>query len=319
MTTQPIGQFGNCLGATVSGQYSLACAEERTSQLGDPYYAIRMVDYSGSVRAYAWARSGLLERIPIRTPTAVEATLHVRRLHSEVIADLRDIRELDTREVSNAAALLPHDRCPPEARRALAHLVDFTQHLQPEPLRGFLNRVFMDPRIATGFVTCKASQRHHHHETGGLLIHSIEVLDIVTGMAACRLDATELAIAQVAALLHDLGKLRAVGSGSVRPIHHLIASHEIQTLRILDPYIEWLRARAPDIAAGLDYTLGFLAQPAPLRGQAKFLAGDLVVAADRMSAALGNHRHLDNLLIKTASASHNRMKPDVVSGVKQAR
>lgn len=315
----PISHLGERTGETISGQYVMTQLVSRTSQLGDPYHAIRLTDYSGNLQAYGWANAGLAGHIPLRLPAAVSARLRVRRLHGEVIANLCSIRELAPQEVGNAAAMLPHDRCPPRARVALGRLVDFVQHLEPEPLRGFMNQVFLDPQIACEFITCKGSQRHHHSEPGGLLVHSIEVMDIATGMAGRRLDALELAITEVAAVLHDLGKLRAVGSGSVRPIHHLLASHEIQTLRMLDPHIEWLRARAPDIAAGLDYTLGFLAQPAPLRGQAKFLAGDLVVAADRMSAALDNHRHLDNLLDKTMSVGHGRMQPDHVSGIKHAR
>lgn len=95
------------------------------------------------------------------------------------------------------------------------------------------------------------------------------------------------------------GKLRAIGSGTIRPTHYLLVSHEAQTTRMLDPHLEWLRARSPEIAAGLDYTFEFLGQHPAERGRALFLAGDLVAAADRMSAALDNHKGLDNLLAKT--------------------
>lgn len=103
----------------------------------------------------------------------------------------------------------------------------------------------------------------------------------------------------MATLLHDLGKLRAVGSGAVRPVHYLIACHESQTLRLLDPHLERLRGRNAEVAAWLQYTLSLLATPPSGRGQAHFLGADIVVAPDQLSAALKNHCGLDDLLART--------------------
>lgn len=283
----------------VEGHYTLREVAARATQSGDPYKQLTLVDCSGSLRVYVWENSGLLDLVPCRTPVPVHAALLVRQLHGETIANLLGIHALEVQEVTNAAALQSWPDCPAVARPALATLVEFVQALQPNLLRAFLNRALLDPRIAGGLTTCKGSQHHHHHEPGGLLAHSIEVMEIVGDMVRARLTPLETSIAQVAALFHDLGKLRTIGSGSVRPVHYLLASHESQTSRLLDPHLEWLRARAPEIAAGLDYTLSYLAQPASDRGHAHFLAGELIRAADHMSAALRNHRRLEDLLAKT--------------------
>jgi hypothetical protein len=299
MSTPTIARLDQHAGNTVTAQGTLVRVDERRTQLGDRYKVISVADYTDNIRVYTWENSGFLDRVPSKTPAHVQADLYVRRFQGEVIANLRAIRELDAHEVGNAAALLPLDRCPPGARPALAKLVAFVESLEPQMLRDFLNRVLLDPRIGGSIATCKGSQRHHHREEGGLLTHSVEVMEIAGDMARSRLDPVECAITQVAALLHDLGKLRTVGAGTVRPIHYLLASHEAQTSRLLDPHMEWLRERDPALAAGLDYTLGFLERSTSERGQAQFLAGELVQAADRMSAALGNHRRLDDLLTKT--------------------
>lgn len=299
MNTPTIDQLDQRLGIPVTMQGTLTRVHERKTQLGDRYKIVNLTDYTGNIRVYAWENSGLLERVPSKTPAHIQADLYIRRFQGEVIANLQAIRELDANEVGNAAALLPLDRCPSGARPALAKLVAFVESLEPKMLRDFLNRVLLDPRIGGSIATCKGSQRHHHREEGGLLTHSVEVMEIAGDMARARLDPVECAITQIAALLHDLGKLRTVGAGTVRPIHYLLASHEAQTSRLLDPHMEWLRERDPALAAGLDYTLGFLERSPSERGQAQFLAGELVQAADRMSAALDNHRRLDDLLTKT--------------------
>lgn len=287
------------LGAVITGQYTLTRVESRATQLGDRFKAIHLADCSGSLHAYAWENTGILDRIPRQIPATIQADLYVRRFHDDIIANLKAIHLLEPHEVENAATLLPAETCPVIARPALAKLADFVGALEPAVLRAFLNRVLLDPRVSDSLTTCKGSQTHHHRQVGGLLVHSIEVMEIAGNMAGSQLNPVERAITQVAALLHDLGKLRTVGSGVVRPVHYLVTSHEAQTGRILDPHLEWLRARAPDIATGLDYTLDFLARPAAVRGQARFLAPDLIHAADQMSAALDNHRRLDDLLTRT--------------------
>ena len=187
----------------------------RVTQSGDPYKQLTLADCSGSLRVYVWENSGLLEQVPGSTPAPIHAVLRIRQLHDETIADLLAIHGLEAHEVANAATLQSWDACPAGARPALATLVEFVQHLQPDVLRAFLNRVLFDSRIARGLTTCKGSQKHHHHEPGGLLAHSVEVMEIVGDMTRAWLSSLETSITQVAALFHDLGKLRTIGSGSV--------------------------------------------------------------------------------------------------------
>lgn len=305
-----IRKLDEYIGQVVTGQYTLSRVEARTTQLGGRYKSALLSDHTGNLRSYAWENSCVVDDVPTQTPTSVAADLYVRRLHGEVIANVQSMRTLEAHEVVNAAALLPWGTCPVAARPALAKLVAFVADLQPKMLQQFMQRVLLDPRVASGLTTCKASQRNHHCQPGGLLIHSIEVVEIATDMVRSRLDPVEYGITQVAALLHDLGKLRAVGSGTVRPIHYLLASHESQTVRMLDPHLEWLRARAPEIAAGLNYTLEYLAQPAATRGRAKFVVAQLVSAADRMSAALDDSKRLEDLIAQTLPARRTKRPAD---------
>lgn len=116
----------------------------------------------------------------------------------------------------------------------------------------------------------------------------------------------EMEVTQIAALLHDLGKIRAVGSGATRPVHCQLVRHEAQTSRLLEPHLSWLWQRAPELAAGLDYILDYIAQPRASRGVARFVGADIVVSADHMSAALDNDKRLPQLLAKTLQPSASR-------------
>lgn len=315
-----LNEFQNHLGETVEGQFLLTKSSERLTQDGQRRYKrLHLEDATGEQSTYVWESSALLERIPFLTPVPVLATVKLRTLNNDIAADLRAIRQLEVHEVENAAALLPFQSCPESARDALAALVAFNASLAPSYLREFLNRVLLDRRVASVLTTCRGSQSHHHNEPGGLLIHSMEVFAIATNMIQGRMTDLESAITQIAAILHDTGKLRSVGPDHVRPVPNKFVRHETQTNRLLEPHLEWLRDRDPRAAAGLEYIFDFLGQTRTERGHGKFAGADAVVYADHLSAAIERGKSLNYLLRGTplAKASNITAMPArvaVISG-----
>lgn len=301
-----IDTLTNYDGHVVEGQYVLFDVSDRQTQHGNRFKAMRLADCSGELPVYVWESSGVLERVPLATPARVHARLQLRSLNGRLIADLQGFHLMEDHEVINAASLLRLKDCPDTAEPSLAALVDFIDTLASPALLGFINRVLLDHRIADGLLTCKASIKNHHSEPGGLLIHSVEVMQIAADMAGERLSPVEKSITQIVALLHDLGKIRAVGSGRVRPVHYQLMSHESQTLRLVEPHLEWLRDRAPDLAAGVEYCLEYISQRRSDRKFAKFVGAELVAVADQMSCALVNNRRLNDLLGKTLPARQLR-------------
>ncbi|MBV2208936.1 MAG: HD domain-containing protein [Thermomonas sp.] len=289
-------------------QYTLSHIESRFTQAGDPYKQLTLDDAKGRIKAYVWERTGLLEQLPHQYPVAVQVQLCERELNHRKIADVLRIHTLDHNEVQNAAMLLAQHDCPAAAQEALLALVHWVEELGAlegtcqTPLRRFMNRVLLDAQIAHNLTTCKSSMKSHHNVPGGHLMHSMDVLQIVTQLAKDRLSPLELAITQMGAFFHDLGKLRVVGSTQTRPEHYKLGSHEQHTLRLLEPHLAWLKPRAPEVAAGLSYILEYLSKPASDRSHALFIAADMVAAADRMSAGFNNGRRLEDLLAKTLPA-----------------
>jgi len=235
----------------------------------------------------------------IQTPAPVQAVFRTRELDGCIIGDRLLLYVVGEPDIANATRLLPVSSCPECARPALRALIEWTDSITSPILLRFLNRVLLDPRIGQPLLGCRASQHDHHSEQGGLLVHSMEVLEISASMARQRLSKLELEIVEVAALLHDIGKLRAVGSDRVRPVHCKLVRHETQSNRLLEPHLEWLRALDPDIAAILDYTFDFLSQPCATRGYARFVGPEIICYADRLSAALAKPRRMVDLLRQT--------------------
>lgn len=304
-----ISQFDRHTGERIKGQYRLRSAELRWTRYGDPFKRLVLDDATGQVAVYVWENSGYLHRLPYQVPVPVAAALEPRWLNNSVVANLVAIRSLSAYEIRNAAALLPAVDCPAAARDPLDKLVAFNEALNG-PLREFLNRVLADPDIGVPLLTCKGSQRNHHQYPGGLLTHSVQVMAIAGDMARTRLTELETAVIQLGALLHDVGKVRSIGPGNVRPVHQQIVRHETQTHRLLEPHLSWLDQRDPKAAAGLNYILDFISQPRANRGYAKFLGAELIEAADRMSAALANQKQLHDFLGRLGLGQMYSSEPD---------
>lgn len=281
----------------IEEQYLLTHIEERVAQNGNIFKKITLEDSSGKIFAYVWPKSGMLHKLPFATPARVRVLLNVRELNGHPHYDLVAIYTLASHDVWNAAKLLPLSQCPFSAKEALHSLVRFIDYLPKGSLKAFVNDVFFDKEIAQNFLTAKASINHHHNQIGGLIIHSVDVLRLAYETArACNLDEVETNIIAVAALLHDIGKIRTVGTGHPRPVHYMLVKHEVQNLMLLNKHLEELDARAPTEAAALKYIFNYLLAPRRDRKFAEFIGAEVVAIADSLSAALTNQRRLADLI-----------------------
>lgn len=317
-----INDFANHLNDEVEGQFMMTEAADRKTDYGHRFKLLMIADATGNQLVHVHQKSGLMASVPLITPAPVRARLSVRRIDGEVEADLLAIRTLEDHEVENAAALLPLEDCPAGAHKALADLVGLTNSLECPHLRGFFNRVLLDERVSSRFLTCRASEKHHHAQPGGLLIHSMDVCWIATRMIWDCVPDEELEIIQVAAVLHDLGKLRSVGTDRVRPVSPKFVRHETQTNRMLEYHLEWLKLRAPGTGACLEYIFDFLGRSWEDRGYGKFIGADVVVYADHVSTGLDLGRSLDDLLAGTPLArrpGNRRSGGNVVGSIGRSR
>lgn len=108
-------------------------------------------------------------------------------------------------------ALVPEAICPVEG--TVAQVRELVAKLQVPELRNFVVDVFELKDVFKYFWTCPASIRNHHERAGGLATHSLEVATAVSQLR--NLGQTDLCIAIVYALLHDVGKVWSYANGTL--------------------------------------------------------------------------------------------------------
>lgn len=282
-------------GQAVRSSFLLTECTERPCGGGDSRQQLVLEDSEGSVLGFVWPeRRSLISTVAAGTPVEVQGT--VQLFNGQPQLRIQQLNGLQPDQVECAAELLPYRRCPAEARDALKCLIAFERSL-PDPLGGFLRRVLLDPAIGIPLLRCRASVDHHHAQVGGLLLHSTSALDIAANLArwALPIDALAPAMTQLGYLLHDIGKLRSVGE-SRRPLHGLVVRHEIHSLMLLAPHLQWLESQDADLGAALQYVLAYVATPPKSRRWGEYLVAELVTSLDAWNAAGHNGRDLASLL-----------------------
>jgi len=222
------------------------------SQRGDRFVRARLTHAKGSwmgffpEEAQAGA-DGLQEGEAIR--------MEARRLQHKFAGDSlrieRWVRLPADKEHAVRLDLLPSALCPHPY--LVETLVDLLDRLTIPALRDFATDVLCDPEIRDRFLTAQASLHAHHNRPGGLIQHSMQVARMVAGFGS--LSDTERELGVVAALVHDLGKLRTYNAAGATTELGGVMGHDALTLEMLAGPLKALERRWTDGATSLRHLL----------------------------------------------------------------
>jgi 3'-5' exoribonuclease len=273
-----IAELPKSIGFTFSGLYRVSRVRRCTATNGTPFVALSLEDLSGELKAYAWLdRYQGDQRIAEFDRVRVKGRL--RFMDGEWRTDL--LEGYTVQDVTkNPVRLLPKRLCKiPEALQSLHDSID---QLTNEPLRKFVFRVLSSDDIALPFIAVPASMRHHHSHVGGLLEHTLECMQIVRALTETDRDIQELGV--VAALFHDIGKIRIFTQWGRHTQAGHVLHHDALTMEILAPFLSQLDREWQDGAVALRYLWSWR-QTANFRARPLMAVADAVTLADRMSSA----------------------------------
>ena len=255
-----------------------------TSRNGNRYFHAMLEDRTGAFPAYGWPHqffwTGQLEAGDV-----VACELMVRPRNDGVVADLLALSE-EAGQAATPVQLLPYRALPlPGAAARLQGLIEAVPF---EALRVFLEELFADDAIALPFMDRPASSAHHHAYPGGLAEHCLEVAERVGRFLGQDTTREARALAIVAGLLHDIGKIRTFGPDFRKTTAGLLVQHDQLTLEVISGPLGRLEARWPDGADGLRYLLTW--NESRDRGRTLVPEALAIRHADRFSAARDSQR-----------------------------
>jgi 3'-5' exoribonuclease len=236
---------------------------------------VRLEDATGGIVAYCWqgryhgpprlSRHDIVHVVGTISPVGTTWVVKVKQ--AEVVGET----ERSTAHVIPAVACSRQD--------LLENLARVVAEISFPALQGFVKRVLSDNDIAGRFVTVPASVNHHHSYPSGTLDHSLECVDVVRRMPDPSDD--ERAVAMVAALFHDIGKIRTNTIGRLTSEGHWI-HHNVLTLEVLADHLKRLDLEWPEAGRMLRHIWSSL-HGGPTQPRSSLAT--LVRLADQYSAA----------------------------------
>ncbi|NCN44231.1 MAG: hypothetical protein CO158_04790 [Piscirickettsiaceae bacterium CG_4_9_14_3_um_filter_43_564] len=172
-----------------------------------------------------------------------------------------------------------------DALLGLFNLID--QFKQPR-IKVFAQSLLYNEPLMKSWLSIGASKQHHHSFPGGLMLHSLEVAEFVKNALnhyQNEISTDEIEITILAALLHDLGKVKTLSTQSHTDLGRLV-DHEKLTLLILAEPLSQLNQHWPKGANALQYLLTWN----PKEGHCKYQGGELIKHADQFSTKLSLRR-----------------------------
>ncbi len=262
-----------------SGIFRTHPSHRARSWRGGPYLRFGLKDESRNLRARGWygQYAGPAE-IPKDGLLQVTGYLKFEREHW--VANIFRAELLPEAQPAPACS-------PAGGLQAEEELRSLIASLNLIPLRSFVQAVMMDPAIGPRFFRAPASRDHHHDHVGGLLEHSLECAQIVSSCS--RWDRFEAEVGIVAALLHDVGKVRTFQlDGRKTPVGWLVG-HDDLTLEVLASHLANLNKTCLDAAIALRHIWSWLGERNP-RPHSPLSVAEMVLAADHLSCDLNIRR-----------------------------
>jgi len=206
----PISDFRD--GQSVSQCFLVKHKTQRSTRTGDPYLEITLADRTGAVAARAWAEA--THRFASEFSEGEFVFVHGRvetyRARLQVIVD--SIRRLSAHEKESGqvtgfdpSLLVPTSERDPE--EMWTEFLSLAATVEPAELRELV--ISLSNANKEQIIEYPAAVSKHHAYLGGLLEHSLEVAQGISGFARQN-PALGLhhGLATAGALLHDIGKVR---------------------------------------------------------------------------------------------------------------
>ncbi len=171
---------------------------------------------------------------------------------------------------------------------SLFNLLQLIQGFKTQAIKEFAESLLHNDCLMKIWFSIPASKQHHHSFPGGLMVHSLEVAQMVKhnlSLIESELRNAEQDITILTALLHDIGKTETLALKQHTDLGRLV-DHEKLTLLVLAEPLSRLATKWPKAAETLKYLLTWKTAD----GFCKFIGGEVIKNADQISTKLSLRR-----------------------------
>jgi len=166
---------------------------------GGFFYEIYISDKTGEIKGYIFDNLEKFENLK-EGIFMIKGEAYER--DGELVFKLKDIKEVEEINLEELLPLSPRD-----IKEMENSLDGILTTIENPYLRKLLNLIFNDPNIRKEFLKAPAAKKYHHAYIGGLIEHTLNVVEVVEALLEIYPDVSR-DIILTGALLHDIGKIK---------------------------------------------------------------------------------------------------------------
>lgn len=174
------------------------------------WFGLDLSDRTGSIQAVYWGREEeeartVFESFGIGDVVRVQgaATIYRDQLQISVNAGGGLIEKTDTYEREDMVPAAQVDIAGLKSR-----LLDHVRSVGDPQIRALLDSIFGDGPFLDAYATCPAAKSYHHGYVGGLIQHSLNMVDLAMAVSHNYEGDLDTDMLVAGCLLHDVGKMR---------------------------------------------------------------------------------------------------------------
>lgn len=190
-------------GESLDDVYLVQDKQLRANRNGNLYIQLDLRDRTGGISARMWNAGDAVFR-SFENGDFVHAVGKVQLFQGSLQVILSDVEKAAAEKV-DLADFMP--RTEQDVGRLLARLRDYLMKLGNPHLRALAECFLMDDRFVGGFTACPAGAKLHHAYVGGLLEHTVTMMDIADRLLPFY-PGTDRDLLLMGVFLHDAGKVR---------------------------------------------------------------------------------------------------------------
>jgi len=191
------------VGAPFSGYFVIEHAEIKKHRTGEPFLRLILSDKTGSFTALWWKPPKDADLTQFQKGDVVFVSGRVEHFQGNLQPKLTEIRKAEEGEY-NPEKFICHSRYPIE--KQFEELLYKIESIKNPHLKTLLEKFFYDDDFVELFLKTPAGKTIHHACIGGLLEHTLAVVEICETVAN-RFKSIDRDLLVTAAILHDVGKV----------------------------------------------------------------------------------------------------------------
>lgn len=251
MATKTIGEFE--VGDRITGTFAardkaLASFKSKPGQ----YLSLTLADATGTIPARMWDNAEeAAELFGAGDAVTVRGVVEEYRGQKQLV--IERLKKAEPEEVERAD-LVPRSSRDLDALRT--RLLETVRSVREPHLRALLDHFFGDPEFLARFCRAPGAKSLHHSHLGGLLEHTVGVIEILETVARIHPE-LDRDLLMAGAILHDLGKVAELECGTAIEYtdRGRLVGHTVLTDRMVTRVIDSLEGFPEELANRLTHLL----------------------------------------------------------------